>query len=77
MHMEDSDGHCRADSMTPSELEAWQKRLGYSQVEAARRLATPVPTYRHWLGGRRRIPDNVALLCRYIEKFGSLVDESG
>lgn len=56
--------------MSAADLLAWQERLGLSQVEAARQLATPVPTYRHWLGARRRIPDNVELLCKYVERFG-------
>lgn len=58
--------------MTPEELKDWQARLGLSQVEAARQTATPLPTYRHWLRGARRIPDNYGLLCRYLETFGNM-----
>lgn len=58
--------------MSAADLHAWQDGLGLSQVEAARMTKTPVPTYRHYLAGRRRIPPNFELLCRYVEKFGPL-----
>lgn len=58
--------------MTSEELQAWQARLGLSQVGAAQQTKTPVPTYRHYLAGRRPIPENFALLCRYVEKFGPI-----
>jgi hypothetical protein len=60
--------------MSGDELQAWQDRLfgpGYgSQVKAAASLDAPVQTYRNWLTGRRPIPDQVALLCLYVERFG-------
>ena len=63
--------------MTPTELQAWQDRVfgpGYgSQVKAAAALQTLVSTYRSWLSGRRPMPESVAELCRYIDKFG-LID---
>lgn len=58
--------------MTPAELQAWQERLGFSQVAAARALAVPAQTYRNWLHGRRTIPEPVALLCAYVERHGFL-----
>jgi transcriptional regulator with XRE-family HTH domain len=60
--------------MSAADLLAWQERLGFSQVEAAKQTKTPVPTYRHYLSGRRRIPPNFELLCRYVEKFGPIDD---
>jgi predicted transcriptional regulator len=63
--------------MTSDELQAWQDRFGISQVEAARRTKTPVPTYRHYLSGRRRIPPNFELLCHYVEKFGPFEQDGG
>lgn len=62
--------------MKAADLLAWQAKHGLSQVAAARRLAAPVPTYRHWLYEQRRIPPNIELLCKYIDCFGFLGDES-
>lgn len=56
---------------TPADLRAWQARLGISQPEAARQTRTPLDTYHSYVQGKRRIPDNFALLCWYREKFGS------
>lgn len=64
------------DHFGPNELQAWQDRVfgsGYgSQVKAAAALHAPNDTYRNWLTGRRKIPNQVALLCRYVEQFGLL-----
>ena len=56
--------------MTPADLAAWQDRLGISGAEAARRLGLPYGTWRDYLTARRRLPETVALLCRYVERFG-------
>ena len=61
--------------MTSEELKQWQVRLGLSQIEAAKQTNTPVSTYRHYLIGIRRIPDNFKLLCRYRERFGNICQE--
>jgi plasmid maintenance system antidote protein VapI len=62
--------------MTPAELEAWQGRVfgtGYGvQVKAAAALGVPKQTYRNWLAGRRDLPEPMALLARYVERFGPL-----
>lgn len=58
--------------MTPAELIAWRERLGLSELAAAKALGTPAGTYRNWEDGRRRIPGAIAVLCRYIERFGRL-----
>lgn len=51
-------------------LNAWQHRLGLTAAEAARQTRTPLETYRSYIYGKRRIPDNFALLCWYRERFG-------
>ena len=51
-------------------LRAWQARLGISGPEAARQTRTPLDTYNSYIQGKRRIPDNFALLCWYRETFG-------
>jgi hypothetical protein len=56
--------------MTPNDLRSWEARLGIMPSEAARWTKTPLETYRSYLYGKRRIPDNFALLCWYVEKFG-------
>lgn len=62
--------------MTPADLEAWQQRLGFSQVAAARALAVHVQTYRNWLAERRTIPPIAERLCAYVERFGTLADDA-
>jgi hypothetical protein len=56
--------------MTPDDIRSWQARLGISPPEAARQTQTPLETYRSYIYGKRRIPDNFALLCWYVEEFG-------
>jgi DNA-binding XRE family transcriptional regulator len=59
--------------MTPAEtLRAWQRRLGYSQIEAAAALHVPAQTYRNWIRERREVPAPILELARYREKFGPL-----
>lgn len=62
--------------MTPADLESWQRRLGFSQVAAARALAVHVQTYRNWLAERRAIPPIAERLCRYVERFGTMDDDA-
>jgi len=50
--------------MTHRQLRAALKRLGWSQLEAARRLGVAPRTMRYWIAGERRIPESVALLLR-------------
>jgi hypothetical protein len=56
--------------MTPLELQAWQDRLGLTQVEAAAELKMSPQGYRHLLAGRRQISGQIALLCWYRETYG-------
>jgi hypothetical protein len=35
-------------------------------------MNVPVATYRNWIYGRRAIPEPVALLTRYLERYGPL-----
>ena len=57
--------------MTPTDLEAWQSRLGISDAEAARRLGVPYLSFREWLptGRRRRyrLPGWLPILCAFLE----------
>ena len=48
--------------MTTRQLRAALKRLGITQVEAARRLRVNPSTLRRWLAGSRRIPGPVAVV---------------
>jgi transcriptional regulator with XRE-family HTH domain len=50
--------------MTHRQLRAALKHLGWSQLEAARRLGVAPRTMRYWIAGERRIPESVALLLR-------------
>jgi hypothetical protein len=57
--------------MTSTDLADWQKRLGLSQVKAARLLNMPVQSYRNLLKGRRHVenlPGTISRLCQYIEQ---------
>lgn len=58
--------------MTPTDLSAWQHRLGITGTEACRRLGIPYKTYREYLVGRRRLPGWLPVLCIYIERHGPL-----
>jgi len=50
--------------MTPKQLRAALKRLGFSQLEAARRLGVNPRTVRFWVAGTYRIPEPVVILIR-------------
>lgn len=60
--------------MTPSELRAWQARMGYTQARAAVALGVSVATYKDWLRGQSRtsgqpitIDRRTELACAAIE----------
>ena len=40
--------------MTPTDLRAWQQRMGYTQSRAAVALGVSVATYKDWLRGQSR-----------------------
>ena len=46
--------------MDPTDLEAWRKRMGFNQIEAAAALGIVAQSYRNWERGRRRIPKLLA-----------------
>ena len=50
--------------MTSKQLRAALKRLGFSQLEAARRLGVNARTVRFWIAGTYRIPEPVVILLR-------------
>lgn len=54
--------------MTASDLLAWRKRLGLTQDEASAMLNTPLPTYRNWEQGKRRVPGVVMVATRLIKE---------
>lgn len=63
--------------MTPQEFHAWRERHGMTQAAAAEALGLAVSidgrssdAVRHYEKGRRQIPRSIALLCRYIDRFG-------
>ncbi len=50
--------------MTPKQFRAALKRLGLTQVGAARRLGVNPRTVRFWVAGTYRIPEPVVILLR-------------
>jgi DNA-binding transcriptional regulator YiaG len=50
--------------MTPKQLRTVLRRLGFSQLEAARRLGVHARTVRFWVAGTYRIPEPVVILLR-------------
>ncbi|EKE68710.1 helix-turn-helix domain-containing protein [Oceanibaculum indicum] len=65
--------------MTAEEFAAWRQRLGLTQAAAARVLGLSVrpdgttsDAVRHYERGTRAVPEPVALLCRYFERYGAL-----
>jgi DNA-binding transcriptional regulator YiaG len=58
--------------MTPADLAAWRRRMGWPQPKAAAALDTPLGTYRRWEQGRNDPPALLGLLCRYVEAYGPL-----
>lgn len=59
--------------MTPSELAAWRKWMGYSQRDAAAALGVSLPTYQRWERGSRwkdgteiELEKRVGLACAAI-----------
>lgn len=65
--------------MSPDDFRAWRQRLGLTQTEAARLLGLAVrpdgttsDAVRHYERGSRAIPETIALLCRYVERYGAI-----
>ncbi len=56
--------------MTPTQLRAALKRLGLTQVAAAKRLGVTPRAVRFWVAGTYPIPEAVALLLREWVKKG-------
>jgi hypothetical protein len=50
--------------MTAQQFRQALKRLGFTQVAAARELGVDPRTVRKWVGAERRIPEPVAILLR-------------
>lgn len=65
--------------MTPDDLKAWRQKHGLTQSDAARALGltltkdgTTSDAVRHYERGSRAIPETVARLCRYVDRYGVL-----
>lgn len=63
--------------MSREEFVAWRALMGFTQAEAGRALGlsvrpdgTTCDAVRHYERGSREVPASVALLCRYVERFG-------
>ena len=60
--------------MTPAELKAWQTRMGWSGIEASKRLGVSYATYKNWLAGKNpnsgaaiKLPPLLPLACKWLE----------
>ncbi|WP_078708749.1 helix-turn-helix domain-containing protein [Consotaella salsifontis] len=65
--------------MSPDDFRSWRERLNLTQAQAAMALGlaltkdgTTSDAVRHYERGSRAIPETVAKLCRYIERYGVL-----
>lgn len=65
--------------MSADDFRAWRTRLDLTQADAAHALGLALSTdgrssdaVRHYEAGRRKIPASIALLCRYVERYGSI-----
>ena len=61
--------------MTPADLQAWQARMGWSALQASKRLGVSYATYRDWIEGKSRnssrpikLPPLLPLACEALEK---------
>lgn len=57
---------------TATDAIAWRERMKCTQAEAAGLLAATPNTIANRERGRRRLAPDVALLMRYVERFGPL-----
>jgi len=55
--------------MQAAELEAWQKRLRFSDKRAAAAIGLSLSGYRKQCGGERPVSLQTELLTRYVELF--------
>ncbi len=60
--------------MTPEELRSWQARMGWSALQASKRLGVSYATYRDWSEGKSRnsgrpikLPPLLGLACAALE----------
>ena len=60
--------------MTPEELRSWQARMGWSALQASKRLGVSYATYRDWAAGFSRnsgspikMPPLLPLACAALE----------
>lgn len=56
-----------AGACSAEELGEWQRRMGFTYVQAAVALGCAVSTYTEMIGGRTRIDRRTALACSAIE----------
>ena len=60
--------------MQPAEFAAAIAALGWSQMEAARKLEVDGRTVRRWIAGEREIPGPVVVALRSIARLRELGD---
>lgn len=53
--------------MTPADLKAWRKRMGWTQREAAEQLGLKTRGYQCLEYGERRITPTITILCKLLE----------
>ena len=53
--------------MTPTDLRAWQLRMGYTQARAAAALGVSLATYKDWLRGQSRTSGQPITIDRRTE----------
>lgn len=60
--------------MTPEDIKSWQARMGWSALEASKRLGVSYATYRDWIAGFSRtrgrpikLPPLLPLACKWLE----------
>lgn len=56
--------------MNQEELKSARESFGLSQGEFAQELGKSIRTYGEWERGKYEVPDSVALLVRYILRYG-------
>lgn len=52
--------------MTPAQLKAWRKRLGYNATEAAEAIGCHRNAIANWESGKHPIPKYIELACLYL-----------
>lgn len=64
-------------TMTPQDMQAWRKRMGWTQEQAGVRLGVHMVTVNRYENDKRTISQTVCNLCAALEELrpGSLILE--